>query len=242
MQSKVSTKEILYTILWASIFCTVFLNGVILGTNTPMLFLNDGVNAVLTIWSSISFLFLLFSFSKIVEIKILMSLILIAFQIPSILQLSLIDTLIQHPYFAPSSGMTISFFIMMGAHNYLSTQKNFLSKCLAFYTYFIATFIPILGLWGFLFQSVTLITQSKVHYAIGFSAGTLFLSSTVLAITSITHLKKDHDYLKIKAFFYSFKFFYFQLLGTSILSIPLIKSFKWNPFPSISFYSLSLIS
>ncbi len=235
MESKISTKEILSTVLGAIVFFTVFLNGITLGTNTPMLFLNDGVNAVLTIWSSISFLILLFSFNKISEIRILMSFMLIAFQVPSIIQLGLESNFIDHPYFSPSSPMAIAFFVMMGCHNYLSNQKNFLAKCLSFYTYFIATFVPILGLWGFLFQSVTLITQSKVNHAIGFSAGTIFLSSTILAITSITHLNRDHDYLKIKAFFYSFKFFYFQLLGTSILSIPLIKTFAWAPFAAISF-------
>ncbi len=240
MDSKFSTKEILLTLLGAVIFFTVILNGIILGTDTPMLFLNDGVNSVLTIWTSVSFLFLLFSFSKISEIRILMSVILLAFQIPSVLQLAFDKVLIDHAYFAPSSSMTIAFFVMLGSHNYLADQKNFLSKCLAFYSYFIATFIPIIGLWGFLFQSVTLITQNTHSLNVGFSAGTLFLSSTVLAITSITHLKNDYDYLKIKAFFYSFKFFYFQLLGTSIVAIPLIKSYSWGVFPAIGFSFLAI--
>ncbi|MAF78054.1 MAG: hypothetical protein CME60_07815 [Halobacteriovoraceae bacterium] len=234
METKISTKEILSTALGAIIFFTVFLNGIILGTNTPMLFLNDGVNSVLTIWTSISFLLLLFSFSKINEIRILMSAILLIFQIPSVVQLVLGQNLIDHPYYYPSSYMTIAFFTMLGCHNFLSGHKYFISKCLSFYTYFIATFIPVIGLWGFLFQNVTLIDQSGNDQSVGFSAGTLFLTSTVLLITSITHLKKDHDYLKIKAFFYSFKFFYFQLLGTSIFAIPLIKSYNWSPIPAIS--------
>lgn len=109
METKISTKEILSTALGAIIFFTVFLNGIILGTNTPMLFLNDGVNAVLTIWTSISFLLLLFSFSKINEIRILMSAILLIFQIPSVVQLVLGQNLIDHPYYYPSSYMTIAF-------------------------------------------------------------------------------------------------------------------------------------
>lgn len=216
-------------------FFTVFLNGVLLGTNTKILFLNDGLNPVLTIWTSISFLLLIFSFNKITEIRILMSLILIFFQLASIVQLALGDNLISHPFFAPSSTMTVIFFIMMGTHNYLSCYKSFMCKCLSFYTFFIATFIPILGLWGFLFQSVALLSQNTTNSAVGFSAATFFLCSVVLAITSITNLKDDHDYLKIKAFFYSFKFFYFQLLGTSLLAIPLIKSYHWQPFSAISF-------
>ncbi len=234
MNTNISTKEILSTVLGAAVFFTVFLNALILATNTPMLFLNDGVNPVLTIWTSISFLLLAFSFNKISEIRVLISIILIIFQIPSIIQLVMGNPFMTHAYFVPSSSITITFFILMSFHNLLSVNKRFMAKCLTCYCYFIATFIPIIGLWGNIFQNVAPLTHNSLHSAIGFSGPTLFLTSLVLAITSITQLRKGHDYLRIKAFFYSFKFFYFQLFGTSLMAIPLIKNYSWSAFPAVS--------
>lgn len=240
MDTNISTKEILSTVLGATIFFTVFLNALILATNTPMLFLNDGVNPVLTIWTSISFLLLLFSFNKISEIRILISIILMIFQIPSVIQLVIGDPFMTHAFFVPSSSITVSFFFLMALHNLLSVNNRFIAKCLSSYCYFIATFIPIIGLWGNIFQSIAPLTHSSSHSAIGFSGSTLLLTSLVLIITSVTQLKRGHDYLNIKAFFYSFKFFYFQLMGTSILSIPLIKNYSWSAFPAVSVSFLSI--
>ena len=128
-------KEVLINILKAIVFSTVVLNGVLHATQTPFLFINDLHNPVMTIWTSTSFLIILLTFNPQRQIKIFASLALAILQIPSMIQLPAPAPWISHPFFYPSSSMTVMYMLMIAGYTYLGTKRTFISKCLTFYSY-----------------------------------------------------------------------------------------------------------
>lgn len=142
-----------------------------------------------------------------------------------------------HAYLLPSSWVTIVLIIVMTFCLSLRTE-NLFHRCLSYYLYQSCAFITLVGLWGHFTEDHSLLTQSRDSYGIGLSLITIICSMLLLSLISLRMEEEGHHYMKIKAFFHSYKFFYYQVFGTIALGIFLNKLTLFHPLINLAISSV----